>query len=460
MRRHDRPGPRYTSYPTAPRFHSGFGESDYLQAIADSNEEPLPRDLSLYLHVPFCTSPCFYCGCTRVISRDASKGEAYAERLKQEARLLARRFDRDRPVVQLHFGGGTPSFLGVQGLAEVMDTLSGLWSLSQSEARDFSIELDPRVSDGEMAAALAFMGFNRVSLGVQDFDPAVQRAVNRVQDVEPTLRLIEDCRRQGIASVNVDLIYGLPKQSEAGFANTLQQVLGARPERIAIYAYAHLPEMFRAQRRIHASDLPDAETKLRLFLLAARTLTDAGYVYIGMDHFALPDDPLSRALHSGGLHRNFMGYTTHAHTDLLGLGCSAISQVGDCFAQNERELPRWSASIDQGHLPILRGLRRTEDDRLRAEIIQTLMCRAQLRFDRIGLPEDGPAFAERFASALQAMAPLQADGLVRMDEDGIEVLPAGRPLLKVIARCFDAYDRAEPVPATALPGPPRLAARG
>ena len=438
LQRYDRPGPRYTSYPTAPQFSNRFGETQLREAALASNGDPIPRRLSLYVHVPFCLSPCFYCGCNRIITRDLSRADTYLARLYREIDLTAAMFDRDREVIQLHFGGGTPNFLSPAQLREVVDTLRRQFHFSDSSERDISIELDPRFISPEDVAELAAIGFNRASLGVQDFDPAVQEAVNRIQSVEQTVAVIDACRTSGFRSVNVDLIYGLPKQNPAGFARTLDTVVAARPDRIAVYSYAHLPDLFKAQKQIEAADLPTAETKLGLLQLAIEKLTDAGYVYIGMDHFALPDDDLAQAQARGGLHRNFMGYTTHADSDLLGLGVSAISHIGDSFSQNPRDLPSWQIALDQGRLPVFRGMRLDEDDQLRADLIQQLMCQGEVP---IGALERRYAidFDTYFADALERLQPLVADDLVRLQPDRITVTSQGRLLLRNIAMCFDRY---------------------
>jgi oxygen-independent coproporphyrinogen III oxidase len=449
LQRYDRPGPRYTSYPTAPQFSNRFGETQLREAAMASNGDPIPRRLSLYVHVPFCLSPCFYCGCNRIITRDLSRADTYLARLYREIDLTAALFDRDREVIQLHFGGGTPNFLSPAQLREVVDTLRRQFHFSDSAERDISIELDPRFISPDDVAELAAIGFNRASLGVQDFDPAVQEAVNRIQSIKQTIAVIDACRTSGFRSVNVDLIYGLPKQNPAGFARTLDTVVAARPDRIAVYSYAHLPDLFKAQKQIEAADLPTAETKLGLLQLAIEKLTDAGYVYIGMDHFALPDDDLAQAQARGGLHRNFMGYTTHADSDLLGLGVSAISHIGDSFSQNPRDLPSWQIALDQGRLPVFRGMRLDEDDQLRADLIQQLMCQGEVP---IGALERRYAidFDTYFADALERLQPLVADDLVRIQPDRIMVTSQGRLLLRNIAMCFDRY-LDQPAAATAAP---------
>lgn len=438
LARHDRPGPRYTSYPAAPRFSGEFGEDALFEAIAASNEMPIPRALSLYVHVPFCESPCFYCGCNRVITRDASRGTRYVERLRREIDLVAPRFSRDREVVQLHFGGGTPNFLDPEALGGVVGHLRGRFPFAIGARTDLSIEVDPRTVAPSTMPLLAAAGFNRISLGVQDFDPAVQAAVNRHQTEAQTRDIIEAARRTGIRSVNVDLIYGLPRQTLEGFAATLDAVVDMRPDRIAVYAYAHFPSMFPAQRRIRAEELPSASEKIALLGLAVEHLVQAGYVYIGMDHFALPLDELAVAQREGSLHRNFMGYTTHADTDLVGFGASAISRVGSAYSQNHRDVAAWSVAIDGGHLPVMRGLALDEDDLLRGELIQSLMCHGEIDFRALG-DRHGVDARPLLDEALPRLAPLAADGLVEREGARLRVTPRGRLLVRVVAGCFDRY---------------------
>ena len=441
LERYDRPGPRYTSYPTAPHFRSDFSRADLQAQAALSNARQPARPLSLYVHVPYCQSPCFYCGCTRVITRDLSRGDAYVQRLLREARQVAPLMAPEREVVQLHLGGGTPNFLQPAALQALLAGLAQVFRLSQGAERDFSIELDPRTvpqAAEHYAGQLASLGFNRVSIGVQDFDPEVQRAVNRVQSAAQTLELIAACRTHGFRSVNVDLIYGLPRQTLAGFLATLRAVTAARPDRIAIYGYAHLPEAFKAQRRIQAAELPDAKSRIALLRLAIEELGAAGYHYVGMDHFALPEDELVRAQARGTLQRNFMGYTTHAGCDLLGLGASAISSIGHSYSQNLRELRAWERAIDTGASPLWRGLLLSEDDRLRATVIGQLMCHG-----RIELPPIEAAFGirfwEYFAAARGPLERQAADGLLTSNAHEIATTAAGRLLLRHVAACFDRY---------------------
>jgi oxygen-independent coproporphyrinogen III oxidase len=438
LKRYDRPGPRYTSYPAAPQFTNAFGAAELQEYAACSNQGSALRPLSLYVHVPFCFSPCFYCGCNRLITRDTSLGVPYVQRLRREIALAAPLFAPEREVVQLHLGGGTPNFLRAEMLEWLIATLGEAFTLSRAPGRDFSIELDPRTVPAEYPPLLARLGFNRVSLGVQDFDPEVQRAVNRIQGTEETLDLIDACRDSGFRSVNVDLIYGLPRQTPAAFRRTLRMVMSARPDRLAVYGYAHLPALFKAQRQIDASALPSAEQRLELLRLAVEELSAGGYRYIGMDHFALPDDELVSAQEAGTLQRNFMGYTTHADCDLLGLGVSAISHIGASFSQNFRDLKSWEAALAAGRLPVWRGLALSADDRVRGAVISQLMCQGAID---IGAIEEccDIDFAGYFAEALARLAPHVADGLVCLADGCVTVTPAGRMLLRSIAMCFDAY---------------------
>ena len=438
LRRYDRLGPRYTSYPTAPHFHEGFDHAAMVAAIERVQQRAPTTPLSLYIHVPFCSHPCFYCGCHRVITRDRRKGGAYVQRILREARTMAATILPERPVVQIHLGGGTPNFLSSETIHHLIQGLQSDFYFAPLSQRDFSIELDPRTMDEDAIAALRTIGFNRVSFGVQDFDPAVQSAINRHQDVAQTLRLIRACRDNAIASVNIDLIYGLPRQRQEGFGRTLDTIVAARPDRIAVYGYAHLPQRFRGQRQISEDALPDGQTRLALLGLAVRTLTDAGYLYIGMDHFALPNDPLALAQRQGALHRNFMGYTTHADADLIGFGVSAISHIGDSYWQNARDLGLWEAAIDACGIAVWRGLRLSAEDRLRAEIIQALMC--QGRVDCLAVAQRHAIdFLTHFADALARLQPLVDDGFVTVTEQTIAVTARGRPLVRLAAMCFDQY---------------------
>ncbi|HUB90434.1 MAG TPA: oxygen-independent coproporphyrinogen III oxidase [Dyella sp.] len=436
--RYDSNGPRYTSYPTAPQFRCDFDEKALRSMIRASNEEPSPRPLSLYIHVPFCASPCFYCGCNRFITRDIGKVDRYLERLYREVELIAPLFDRDRLVQQLHFGGGTPNFLDLPRMRDWMESLARHFRFSQERKREFGIELDPRFADGDYVRGLAELGFNRLSVGVQDFNPDVQRAVNRTQSIEQTRDVLVSARAAGFVSTSIDLIYGLPRQTLAGFERTLAEVIALAPDRIAVYGYAHLPQLFKGQRQIDAAELPDPATRLALFGCALRLLGSAGYVYIGMDHFAREGDELARAQQEGTLQRNFQGYSTHGHCDIVGLGVSAISRIGNSYSQNAKDLAGYYAALDAGQLPIARGLLLDEDDIIRRELIGQLMCHGELHTTEFG-GYHRLVFEEYFQSELQQLRALADDGLVALDLPIIRVTPRGRLLLRTVAMCFDAY---------------------
>ena len=431
-------GPRYTSYPTALQFQPGFGEETLRGIARASNEDPIPRALSVYVHVPFCLSPCFYCGCTRIITRDRARADVYLEHLLREIEMTAPLFDTDRRVLQLHLGGGTPNFLDTRQMTRLLDALRNGFLLSDDAEREFGIEVDPRYADAGMIRDLAGLGFNRISLGIQDFDPDVQVAVNRVQSIEQTRGVIEAARESGFRSISVDLIHGLPKQTPERFARTLEEVIALRPDRVATYAYAHMPERFRAQRRIDTLELPDAPTRLALIGLSVEMLVDAGYRYIGLDHFALPGDDLSHAQRVGTMQRNFQGYSTHGDCDLIGLGMSSIGHIGRSFHQNARDLPTYYAAISSGCLPVQKGMLLDEDDVVRADAIARIMCDGMLDTQGFGA-QHGIDFATYFAGELRRLRELEADGLVTLSDRRIDVTARGRFLLRIIAMCFDAY---------------------
>ncbi|MGQ0587365.1 MAG: oxygen-independent coproporphyrinogen III oxidase [Gammaproteobacteria bacterium] len=436
--RYDRSGPRYTSYPTALQFTPAFGEDDYRAAAERSRAARPGAPLSVYVHVPFCTSPCFYCGCNRIITRQWGAGASYLQALEKEIELQGALFEGLRTVEQLHFGGGTPTFLDDAQIGRVIDALDRHFGTTDSEQREYSIELDPRTIHAGRMEALAGMGFNRVSLGVQDFDPLVQKAVNRVQSVKDTLDLIGEARRVGMRSVSVDLIYGLPYQTPESWARTLDLIVAAAPDRIAAYSYAHLPERFKAQRHIDAQHLPSPAVKLELLALTVARFTAAGYEYIGMDHFALPGDELAVARREGTLHRNFQGYATRGQLELLGLGLTSIGSLDDTYSQNARRLDDYYALVNAGRLPVEKGLRMTPEDRLRRDVIMALMCRDGLDYADIEA-RHGIGFREHFAAELRRLRALEDDGLVERRARGIRVTGAGRLLLRPIAMGFDAY---------------------
>jgi oxygen-independent coproporphyrinogen-3 oxidase len=429
-------GPRYTSYPTAVQFSEDYGQEDYLRALAESNSLPIPSDLSIYVHVPFCSSPCFYCACNRVITRSKTVGDRFLDSLTSELALVAPRIDADRRVDQLHLGGGTPTFLDVDQLGRLTDSLRSHFSFS--DQAQLGLEIDPRTIDPEGIMALRDMGYNRASIGIQDLEPDVQNAVNRVHDLATVSSVYGAVRAAGFESVSVDLIYGLPLQTTAGFARTIESVIQLRPDRISLFNYAHLPHMFRAQRQIPEEQMPSPATKLAIFRNSLNRLLDAGYEFIGMDHFALPEDSLVEARRNGRLVRNFQGYSTHGGLDLLSFGPSAISQVGDSFAQNTRNLDAWAIALKEGRLPTLRGLDRTTDDRLRADIIEQIMCRGELNYREVGKYFE-LHFDRYFETELAALEGLASDGLLVMHSEGFQVTEAGLLFLRAIARVFDAY---------------------
>lgn len=437
MRRHDRHGPRYTSYPTAVQFHSSFDTSAYRRAALLSNEHPA-KPLSVYVHVPFCSSPCFYCGCNKVITRDPQQAVDYLRHLVKEIELQSTLFNRHRCIKQLHLGGGTPTFFSIGQIGQVIDALSQYFYFDDREPREFSIEVDPRTVTPSTFKELAALGFNRTSLGVQDFDPQVQDAVNRRQSTAQVEQCVRQAREAGFASTSFDLIYGLPLQTLASFERTLDTVIEMRPDRIAVYGYAHMPRMFRAQRALDAAQLPGVELRLQLLALSVRKLTAAGYVHIGMDHFALPHDELCGALRDGSLQRNFQGYSTHADCDIIGLGVSAIGSVGNAYAQNRKDLASYYQTLDRGQLTIERGVALSVDDLVRRDVIQRIMCTNAVAYRDI---EERYAldFYGYFAGELQQLQPLAQDGLVNCDAEGITVSERGRYLLRSIAMVFDSY---------------------
>jgi oxygen-independent coproporphyrinogen-3 oxidase len=438
IKRYDIAGPRYTSYPTAVQFMEGFDAEAYQRYTGASNNELIPKPLSLYVHLPFCKSLCYYCGCMKKVTRHQDQADHYLDLLEREIELQGKLFDHDREVVQLHFGGGTPTYHDDDQLKKLMSQLGDHFSLSEDDSREFSIEVDPRTVGKERLAKLAEIGFNRISLGVQDIDPKVQKAVNRIQDPEATLEMVEGSRKLGFNSVSIDLIYGLPLQTVKGFGNTIDTVLQAKPDRLAVYNYAHLPHIFRAQRMIDSKDIPSPETKLKLMELTIDKLTAAGYVYIGMDHFAMPDDELTIAQREGGLQRNFQGYSTRRECDLVGLGVSAIGKVGDCYAQNLKDIRSWQSAVAEGKLPIWRGVSLTTEDRLRRTVIESIMCHGEVHFNEFESNYDID-FHDHFAYELGSMQQLEKDGLIKMGNDEFRATPEGRLLLRAIAMVFDEY---------------------
>lgn len=433
--KYDVPGPRYTSYPTAPHFSDRFGPVDFAALLGASRERRLP--LSLYLHLPFCRTRCLFCGCNVVIARDPGRAAAYLPLLVHEMDRAADLLGAaDREVIQVHWGGGTPTFLAPRELAELMGAIRARFRFAPS--CEIGVEVDPRRCTPEHLDALAEAGVNRLSIGIQDLDPEVQWAVRRVQPAEQAWAVLDGARRRGIASVNVDLIYGLPRQTRESFAATVAEVVRMRPDRVALFNLAYLPEMLPHQRAIDPAALPSPEEKLAILEGSIAALTAAGWRFIGMDHFALPDDPLARALDERTLTRNFQGYSTAGACDLVGFGSSAISQVADGYAQNERELERYGRAIEGGGLATCRGLALSPEDRLRREVIFALM--GSFRLDKGAVAERWRIdFDRHFATALATLAVLADDGLVELTDGAIEVTPVGRLLVRNVAMAFDAY---------------------
>ena len=436
IRRFDNAGPRYTSYPTADRFSAEFDEAAYRGHLAERAQAGTKPPLSVYVHLPFCESLCYFCACNKIITRDHSRSVEYLGYLLREIAMLAPEMGGDRHVSQLHLGGGTPTFFTMAELGRLTDTLRHHFDFAANA--ELGVEIDPRTVTADTLSQLAALGFNRTSFGVQDFDPAVQQAVNRIQPLAMVERALKASRDAGFESINVDLIYGLPRQSVASFDRTLDEVVRLAPERIALYNYAHLPSRFKAQRLIDASELPLAEDRLRIFMRATHRLLDAGYVYIGLDHFAKPDDELSRALRAGSLHRNFQGYTTKAECDLVGFGVSAIGKIGRSYCQSTRSVKTYYERLDEGKLPVERGLTLSADDILRRDVVMTLMCSVPLEYRTIE-QRHGIDFARYFDRELKALAPLAEAELVRLSDDGILILPKGRLFVRAVAMTFDKY---------------------
>lgn len=441
IEKYDRPGPRYTSYPTAPMFHEGIGNQVYQQTLKRVARADAP--LSLYIHIPFCNTVCYYCGCSKIVTKQYERAEPYVELLLKEIDLVADQLSDgqarcSRLVKQLHFGGGTPTFLNDDQFRRVMDRLHARFDFASAEEGEFSIEIDPRECNDTTITTLEEIGLNRMSMGVQDFDPIVQKAVNRIQSKEETLNVLQEARQHGFESMNIDLMYGLPHQTVETFDTTLDTIIEFSPDRIALFNYAHLPKMFMPQRRIDESALPSPKDKLNILEHSIHKLLDAGYEFIGMDHFAKPDDELTIAQHEGKLYRNFQGYSTMADCDLVGLGLTSIGFVGGNFFQNHKTMEEYEAAINANEFAVFRGYELSEEDHLRRHIIMRLMCDFSLDFTTVE-KEFNLDFSEHFADALAELAIMQKDGLVTVDKTGMQVLPGGRLLIRNIAMVFDAY---------------------
>lgn len=448
IRRYDRSGPRYTSYPTAVKFDEAFAESAYRamaektneqsRALVEQGERPTP--LSLYFHIPFCDTVCFYCGCNKIATKDRSKSQPYLDRVYKELAMQSALFDDNRVVDQLHWGGGTPTFISHDQMRELMATTRQHFQLHDDDTGEYSIEIDPREVTVESVALLREIGFNRMSLGVQDFDARVQKSVNRIQSEEQTFATLNAAKAEGFKSVSIDLIYGLPHQSVESFATTVDKIIEASPDRLSVFNYAHLPEMFKPQRRINEDELPSPQEKLDILQDTNERLAKAGYVYIGMDHFAKPDDELAVAQREQTLYRNFQGYSTHADCDLIGLGVTSIGKVGNSFSQNYKTLDEYYEKIDAGQLAVYRGLKLDDDDVLRSEVITRLICNFSLRFADIEEKFD-INFADYFELELKELQTMAEDGLLTMSEGVVDVAPAGRLLIRNVCMVFDKYLR-------------------
>jgi oxygen-independent coproporphyrinogen-3 oxidase len=443
IKRYDQSGPRYTSYPTAVEFDPAFDATRYAEVCRETNASGRP--LSLYFHIPFCDTVCFYCACNKIATKDRTLVQPYLDRVYNEMALQSALFDDERVVEQLHWGGGTPTFISHDQMRELMAQTRRHFTLADDEVGEFSIEIDPREARGETIALLREIGFNRMSLGVQDFDPKVQKAVNRIQSEDETMAVLEAARAEGFRSISIDLIYGLPHQTAESFMQTVERIIAVGPDRLSVFNYAHLPSRFMPQRRINEAELPPPEIKLEILQATTERLTEAGWLYIGMDHFARPDDELARAQRDGTLYRNFQGYSTHADCDLIGLGVTSIGKVGNTYGQNRRELDAYYEDIDAGRLPVFRGIELNRDDEIRRDVITRLICHFRLDFADVE-ERWNIDFQDYFGRSLAKLAGMQGDGLLEVDGQGIGVMPKGRLLIRNICMAFDAYLEAKQGP--------------
>jgi len=440
IRRHDISGPRYTSYPTAPQFKQNFGMDSWLDAAANSNNQGNP--LSLYLHIPFCETVCYYCGCNKIITANKQHAVPYLQALHKELELQAAHVDTSRPVHQLHWGGGTPTYISDDQMTALMDCTRQNYNLLDDDSGEYSIEIHPVTMNGKRMSKLRELGFNRISLGVQDFDPEVQNAVNRFNSETEVNELILASRDLGFKSLSMDLIYGLPKQNTNTFADTLDKVIKMRPDRLSLFNYAHMPHLFKVQKQINTADLPEPQEKLQILHNSINQLTDAGYVYIGMDHFALPEDELASAQKNGVLHRNFQGYATHGGCDLLAFGVSAINSLGNTHCQNYKQLDQYVAALETDQLPLAKGIALTQDDLIRASVIKQIICHYNLNFENVEKQWD-ISFKDYFKDELEQLERLHTDGLIDLSDKDIQVGNTGRLLIRRVCMVFDSYlDRA------------------
>lgn len=439
IKKYDKSGPRYTSYPTAIQFTETFNETSYLEQVKLSNERNTP--LSLYFHIPFCDTVCFYCGCNKIITKNRNHAQPYLEAVYKELEMQGKLFKPTRIVKQLHWGGGTPTFISYEQMTELMQQTRKHFTLLDDDSGEYSIELDPREVNSTSIDLLRKLGFNRISLGVQDFNPRVQKAVNRIQSYKETRDVIVAARKNNFHSISLDLIYGLPLQTVESFNETVDRVLALEPDRLSVFNYAHLPEMFKTQRQIKSEELPSAEEKLTILQSVTDKLIDAGYEFIGMDHFAKPSDELAIAQKERKLYRNFQGYSTHSDCDLVALGITSIGKVADSYSQNIKTIKEYTDVIESGHLPVFRGIALTQDDILRREVITQLICHFELKFKDIE-KEFSINFADYFADELKQVKEMEADGLLVLSGDEINVLPEGKLLIRNICMVFDVYLKA------------------
>lgn len=442
LKRYDKSGPRYTSYPPANHFHHLFDQQTYREQANQSNQTEPPAPISLYMHIPFCDRVCFYCACNKIVTKDHSKADVYLTYLHKEISLQAELFDNARKVDQLHWGGGTPTFLNQQQMAALMATTRQYFNLHNDDEGEYSIEIDPRAASPATIHFLREIGFNRISLGVQDFEPSVQQAVNRIQTIEQTQAVLSAAREAQFKSISLDLIYGLPRQDVDSFGRTLDIIISMLPDRLSVFNYAHMPEQFKPQRRINSEELPSAAEKLQILQMIIERLTEAGYVYIGMDHFALPQDELNRAQQNGALYRNFQGYSTHADCDLVAMGVTGIGQIGHSYSQNVKSLEDYYQHLDNNQLPVFRGIELTDDDVLRRYVINRLMCDFRISWEDLK-QRFGIIATDYFADEMRRLTLMQQDGLIDLKEEELVVKPVGRLLIRNICMEFDRYLRSE-----------------
>ncbi len=436
IKKYDKSGPRYTSYPTAIQFSENFTEEDYYQQVKLSNERNTP--LSLYFHIPFCDTICYYCGCNKIVTKNRNHAQPYLDALYKELALQGALFKSTRVVHQLHWGGGTPTFISHAQMTELMEQTRRHFTLLDDDSGEYSIELDPREVNGSSINLLRKLGFNRISLGVQDFNPKVQQAVNRIQSYKETRDVILAARKNKFHSISLDLIYGLPFQTVTSFNETVDKVLDLEPDRLSVFNYAHLPEMFKTQRQINADDLPSAEDKLAILQQVTNKLINAGYEYIGMDHFAKPTDELAVAQKEGKLYRNFQGYSTNSDCDLVAMGVTSIGKIADSYSQNIKTIKEYTAILDSGQLPIYRGVSLSQDDILRREVINQLICHFELNFRKIE-NDFSVNFTDYFSAELKQLKEMQDDSLLELTQNKILVLPEGKLLIRNICMVFDIY---------------------